>query len=763
MPTPSNGKSTNGATDATGANNGSGMNAGSGQLLPWPYAIAYGQERRIDCDVLVLGGGIAGVWAAIAAARCGARVVILEKAATERSGAGGAGVDHWQWAADNPASAVPPEEFAQALIDNQGGWRSGISTYIQCASAYETLLEMERYGGKVRDDEGEFAGADFRDPASKLLFAYDYANRTVLRVWGHDYKPLLREACRRLGVRVFDRVAVTSLLTEGGVSGTRVVGATGVHGRSGAFVVARAKSVVLAANRPQRIWTFFRAARLVDLPPAFVLGPGLRHRVARRRRVHDDGEVDALAVRQRLLVPALRQRQRDQHLVSLHHRRRQGQGSALVDAWGRPLATIAERCRPVAGQKFFIMGGGSSSHPHPGLREYAGPRPIPDLEARMRAGEFTPPFYADLAGMPEMERRAIWGVMVGNEGKTRIPVKHTYEAAGFDPERDMLQSYDFLRGHGMREPVLPQERTFGDQGVCGGLLVDWDLQSNLPGLFGAGDGLFGGQDHSHAACSGRYAGARAALAARALANAGTPDAAQVEREKARVYAPLAQPATGPDWKELNAATARVMQNYCSEPKHAELLALGRTWLADLEANEAPRVAAGDPHELMRVLEVQDILTCSQMIVSACEARRASSAYLHFERLDFPAMDPPEWHKWLVIARGGSRGSSSDGEVAVSERPIAFGATSNRTTARATPRTWQRWVRRARWRSAAQRQASPRRSATPPAPARRPGKHANDGALAVDILRPRPRRGVAPLPRCPAAPLPRCPVRTGDAR
>ncbi|MFO1267367.1 MAG: hypothetical protein U1F67_11695 [Rubrivivax sp.] len=47
------------------------MNAGSG-LPPWPYAIAYGQERRIDCDVLVLGGGIAGVWAAIAA-RCGVR------------------------------------------------------------------------------------------------------------------------------------------------------------------------------------------------------------------------------------------------------------------------------------------------------------------------------------------------------------------------------------------------------------------------------------------------------------------------------------------------------------------------------------------------------------------------------------------------------------------------------------------------------------------------------------------------------------------
>jgi hypothetical protein len=49
-----------------------------------------------------------------------------------------------------------------------------------------------------------------------------------------------------------------------------------------------------------------------------------------------------------------------------------------VDAWGRPLDTFDQRCRPAPGQKLFIMGGGSSSHPHPGLEEYLGPRPIPD-------------------------------------------------------------------------------------------------------------------------------------------------------------------------------------------------------------------------------------------------------------------------------------------------------------------------------------------------------------------------------------------------
>ena len=42
--------------------------------------------------------------------------------------------------------------------------------------------------------------------------------------------------------------------------------------------------------------------------------------------------------------------------------------------------------------------------------------------------------------MPEYERRAIFGLMVGNEGKTRVPVYHIYTQAGFDPDKDMLQA-----------------------------------------------------------------------------------------------------------------------------------------------------------------------------------------------------------------------------------------------------------------------------------------------------------------------------------
>ncbi len=53
-----------------------------GTAPSWPYAVDYEKEHEIDTDVLVIGGGIAGCWAAISAARKGVRVALVEKGDT---------------------------------------------------------------------------------------------------------------------------------------------------------------------------------------------------------------------------------------------------------------------------------------------------------------------------------------------------------------------------------------------------------------------------------------------------------------------------------------------------------------------------------------------------------------------------------------------------------------------------------------------------------------------------------------------------------
>ena len=173
----------------------------AGQAPAWPYPVNYGKENNIDCDVLVLGGGIAGCWAAIGAARKGAKVVMVEKSATKTSGAGGSGVDHWHAAVTNPACKISPEEFSQATIEDHHGYRCGISQYITSRESYDCLLELEKMGVKIRDSEDEFKGAEFRDEATKLLFAYDYTAKYTVRVWGSNTKTALQRECRRLGVK----------------------------------------------------------------------------------------------------------------------------------------------------------------------------------------------------------------------------------------------------------------------------------------------------------------------------------------------------------------------------------------------------------------------------------------------------------------------------------------------------------------------------------------------------------------------------------
>ncbi|MFX1593064.1 MAG: FAD-dependent oxidoreductase, partial [Promethearchaeota archaeon] len=224
--------------------------------LKWPYPVKWNLEKEASADILVLGGGIAGCWAAIAAAKKGVKVILVEKGATIRSGAGGSGCDHWESAATNPCSRVTPEELTLAMIKDHNGYNNGISHYIECREGYDRLLDLEKMGGKIRDLEDEFKNAEFRDEKTKFLFAYDYKNKFTLRVWGTTFKPALYKECKRLGVEIYDRTMATSLLTEGGRQGARVVGATGINGRTGEFFTFKAKATIVCMARPTRIWLF---------------------------------------------------------------------------------------------------------------------------------------------------------------------------------------------------------------------------------------------------------------------------------------------------------------------------------------------------------------------------------------------------------------------------------------------------------------------------------------------------------------------------
>jgi succinate dehydrogenase/fumarate reductase flavoprotein subunit len=642
------------------------MSPAQDSAVQWPYPVRYGKENEIETDVLILGGGVAGCHAAISAAKRGAKVAVVEKATVMRSGNGGSGVDHWHGAVTNPCSKMTPDEMMELAKQPEyrylfSEYGNGITSYILFNESWDALLDVEDCGVPVRDVSDEFVGAEFRDEQTKLMFAYDYENRTIIRVnGGVGIKVALHKEMKRLGVQVYDRVMATSLLTEEGRQGARVIGATGLHTQTGEFYIFKGKAVILSTNGLVGLWIF--STELAGSAGTAANGDP-----------NNSGEGTAMAWQAGAEL-TLMERSSSYSSSGGFSYPAFGTGNAhntwyactIVDAngkevpWvdreGNVLKTVSERYYPAPGQKLFFHG-------RRGPRELWGPSLIPDLPERIKKGEYVLPLYADLAGMPEHERRAIWGLMVGNEGKTRI-LYNTYGQAGFDPDKDMLQvnvmppdQYHFSawwQSHG------PRQWRGGFLG--GGLVFDWDLKTSLQGLYVAGETTYAGGDHAVAATTGRYAGRKAAAYAQ-IAQEAAVSREQVEKEKERVYAPVKR-TEGIGWKELRAGLARIMQDYCGEYRNEETLNMGLRWLESIRESEASEVYARNPHELARTVECFTRITVGEVMMHASLARKASSTLLDFKRLDYPEMDPPEWDKLVTIR--------SDGEdVKAGELPLDY--------------------------------------------------------------------------------------------
>jgi succinate dehydrogenase/fumarate reductase flavoprotein subunit len=290
----------------------------------------------------------------------------------------------------------------------------------------------------------------------------------------------------------------------------------------------------------------------------------------------------------------------------------------------------------------------------------AGASPTPDISDMIARGELVLPLYADLPSMPEDERRAIWGLMVANEGKTRVPVYQVYGQAGFDPNKDMLQApiTDYEVGGEGDGPPLWRSASAGGGWGSGGIVVDWDLRSTLPGLYAAGNSIAGQNGgHPGAATTGRYAGRKAAAYA-ATVDSLVPNRRQIDAEKARVYQRIGQRGDV-GWKELHAGMARCMQIYCGAVKSERMLNTGLWWLNSVGQSEAERTYVRNPHELERYLECLTRLTISEVIINASLARKASSEVLDFKRIDYPAVEPKEWKKYITLKQQDGRVVTGD--------------------------------------------------------------------------------------------------------
>jgi len=198
------------------------------------------KEQIIQADVLCIGGGIAGLMAAIRASESGAKVVVAEKANTLRSGSAGLGNDHFRcYIPDIHGPDIKPNLESLARSQVGGAMRNMTFMRTWMEKSFDIVKLWESWGIEMKyEGRYEFAGHGL---PGRILASLKYS--------GKDQKSVLtREALKR-GVTVMNRVMMFDLINSNGS-----LVALGISPRDDTLLIYHAKSVVLGTGLCTRLY-----------------------------------------------------------------------------------------------------------------------------------------------------------------------------------------------------------------------------------------------------------------------------------------------------------------------------------------------------------------------------------------------------------------------------------------------------------------------------------------------------------------------------
>ena len=189
------------------------------------------EVQRCFTDLLIVGGGTAGCFAAAKLGKSGLSVLIAEKANIERSGCLAAGVNALN--AYIAPGHTPMDYVKYAEKDGEGIVRDDLVLTI-AENVNRITAELEALGLVIlKDEAGNYVTRGWRN----------------VKINGENIKPILAKAAREQeNVKVLNYVNIIDLKTVGNGDERRVIGAWGFSTRERIFYDISAKAVLIATG-----------------------------------------------------------------------------------------------------------------------------------------------------------------------------------------------------------------------------------------------------------------------------------------------------------------------------------------------------------------------------------------------------------------------------------------------------------------------------------------------------------------------------------
>jgi succinate dehydrogenase / fumarate reductase flavoprotein subunit len=535
----------------------------------------------LEHDVLVIGAGLAGMRAAIAARAHGANTAIISKVHPVRSHSNAAqgGInaaltdrgDDWK---DHAYDTVKGSDFL--------GDQDAIE--VMCQAAGRALIDVEHMGVTFnRDEEGRLGTRAFGGQRkARTFFVGDFTGQAMLHV--------MFEQLVKSGIRSYEEWFVTGLIREDG----QVCGVTAIEFRTGQVFAIRAKTVIFCTGGLGRVFEPSTNALIVT----------------------GDGIALAYNAGARLM---------DMEMVQYHPTTLSGSGVLISEAARGEGAYLLDK----NGDRF--------------MEKYA-------------------PNMMELASRDVVSRAEQTEINAGNgvNGCVLLDCRHLGEALIMERLSQIREIGIDLIGKDMIKESIPIQP--GMHYIMGGIKTDVDGQTNVPGVYAAGEcacvsvhggNRLGANSLLDTIVFGERSGNHAAAATRDTEYVKFDVDAVVKREEERLQAMLDRPPNGDRVASVRLGLGESMNKNLAvyrdqagmEETLRDLVTL-RERYTTVPVDNKGRVFNTD---LVFALELDFLLDCGKAVaVSALDRRDSRGAQ---SRTDYPNRDDENWMKHVVVAKG----------------------------------------------------------------------------------------------------------------